>query len=325
MRRTFFKAMALVALLGAGVEPALADEPTPAQREEADRHFARGKELFAEERYLEAVEEFDKANEIAPHPVVMANIGTCYERAGKVMKALESYRAVIADPQTGDEQADEMWDRIDALEARLGTIDINCPVLGCRVIVDGEDRGPAPLTLRVLPGRHTVEGDQAGENLLPREVTVVQGEVTRVELERAPRQAEQAAPQQPQPDVQQEDQDGGGAKLGAPFWVAAGVSAAGGIGIIVAGSKTLEASDEYESSDRQDDAAKRSGLKSRLATNVMIGITAAAGATAAALAIWDLAFAAEEQPEAEGGQAGARASVAPLPGGGLQLGVTGEF
>ncbi|MFO8070574.1 MAG: PEGA domain-containing protein [Polyangia bacterium] len=324
MRRIFFKAMALVALLGASAEPALADEPTPVQREEADRHFARGKELFAEERYLEAVEEFDKANEIAPHPVVMANIGICYERAGKVMKALESYRAVIADPQTGDEQTDEIWDRIDALEARLGTIDINCPVLGCRVVVDGEDRGPAPLTLRVLPGTHKVEGEQAGENLLPQEITVSQGEVTRVELERAPQQAEQVVPDQPQPDAQ-EDQDDGGAKLGAPFWIAAGVTAAGGIGIIVAGSKTLEASDEYESSDRQDDEAKRSGLKSKLATNVMIGITAAAGATAAALAIWDLAFAEEEQPKADQEQVEARAGVAPLPGGGLQLGVTGEF
>jgi tetratricopeptide (TPR) repeat protein len=46
---------------------------TPVQKE-ADRHFKSGVALFKEAKYAEALAEFERAYEIAPHPLVLYNI-----------------------------------------------------------------------------------------------------------------------------------------------------------------------------------------------------------------------------------------------------------
>ena len=100
--------------------------------------------------------------------------------------------------------------------------------------------------------------------------------------------------------------------------------------MIVAGAVALDARDDYEAADRLDEDAKERGLDARLATNVLIGIGAAAAVAAVAFAIYDLKFKEDETggeapPETES-SAGPSVGFAPIavPGGG-GMAVVGEF
>ena len=305
-------ALALAALAFCGA--AGADDVAPEQRERADAHFAEGKRLFSEGAFLEAAAEFEAANEIAPHPVVLANIGLCYEKAGKTLQALAVYRKFIANPDVSDAEADEIWARIDALEPTIGQLDITCEVMGCRVLVDGVEKGEAPFVLAVEPGVHLVEGDQEMVVLEPVEVAVSPGEVVSVRLEQM-EVADDPEPQPEPPPPPPEDEP----LLGVPFWVATGVTAAGGIGVIAFGARTVKIKDDYEKTDRLDDGLRGDGEKSRLGTNVMIGITAAAAAAATGFAIYDVVTADGEAAD------GADVAVAPTIGREIGLGLVGEF
>jgi hypothetical protein len=297
---------------------AWAQSLTPAQRKEADKHFAEGKQLFEQGAWDEALVAFEAANAIAPHPVVLANIGLCHERSGRIVAALEVYRQFIADPRVTDDKADEIWVRIDALEAEVGRIEISCPVPDCEVAVDGVARGLAPVVVAVEPGVHMVEGSHPGEAFEPARVDVGVGVVRPVELVRIEAAPEPEPEPQPAPEPLPEPEPEK-ISLGAPFWIATGVTAAGCIGIIAFGARTLKLKDDYEAVDRLDSDLRKDGEQSRVATNVMIGITGVAAAAATGFLIHSLVTGSREEA------AVARTSVIPLLGDEVGLAVSREF
>jgi hypothetical protein len=313
-------AIVAIALLAWMLPPpaAGAEGLTPAQRKQADRHFAEGKRLFGQEAWDEALVAFEAANAIAPHPVVLANIGLCHERAGRVAEALAVYRAFIADPKVSEEQADEIWARIDALEARMGRIEVTCPVPDCEAVVDGVPRGPAPVVVLVEPGSRRVEGAHPRESFEPAVVQVGAGGSKVVELVWIRPEPEPEPEPEPDPEPEPEPESEG-ISLGVPFWIATGVTAAGGIGIIAFGARTLKLKDDYEASDRLDSGLRSDGERSRLATNVMVGITGAAAAAAAGLLIHALVKGQSENETA------ARTRLAPLLGDVAGISLAREF
>jgi hypothetical protein len=297
--------------------PAGAQTLTPAQRKQADQHFAEGKRLFGEEAWDEALASFEAANAIAPHPVVLANIGLCHERAGRFVKALEVYRGFIADPNITDEKADEIWARIDALEAEVGRIDVSCPLPDCQVFVDGVDRGAAPVVVAVEPGSHRVEGAHLHETFEPALVDVERGATRSVGLRVVSAVPEPVSAPAPEP-LPVPEPEAPGIPLGVPFWIAAGVTVAGGVGIIAFGARTLKLKDEYEAADRLDGGLRDDGERSRLATNVMIGITGAAAAVATGFLIHGVVTGSGEEPVA-------RTILAPMVGREFGLHLAREF
>src|SRR5262245_7997167 len=124
---------------------------TPEQRE-ADRHFKSGVALFKETKYAEALAEFERAYEIAPHPTVLYNIAGCHRLLSHYSDAVAYYRrfltegkgVVAADRLTG---AQAELDSILALVARV-TVSITPPD-GAILTVDGStlDHPEMPLIL----------------------------------------------------------------------------------------------------------------------------------------------------------------------------------
>jgi tetratricopeptide (TPR) repeat protein len=285
---------------------------TTAAKLMADEHFSRGQKLFAEGQYTRAAEEFERAYEIHPHQAVLANIAMCYDKAGKLAQAVVTYRRYLANPVDAGKNT-KMQSRLRELEAMVGELDIECPEPECRVTVDGTDRGEAPVSVVVLPGSHRIEAyDAEGERIATANGRVGRGEVASVELQSGD-MADDSHVEDNLGPTTTDTTDDDGVSLGAPFWVATGLTVAAGAATIAFGSLTVDAHDRYEAADRMDNEARDEGERYRLLTNVMIGVTAAAATAAVAFAIYDVVSADDET------------EVALVPGPGTGIGIAGEF
>lgn len=85
--------------------------------EVARRHMERGQELYVQERYLEAAEEFKAAYEAQPSGAFLYNAAVAYERNADYGRAADYFaRYLEADPNAVD--ADEVRRRVDLLRTR---------------------------------------------------------------------------------------------------------------------------------------------------------------------------------------------------------------
>src|SRR5215468_5935799 len=80
-------------------KPAPRPEPKTPEQKEADRHFKSGVALFKEAKYAEALAEFERANELAPHPLVLYNIAGCHRELSHYSEAVTFYRRFLAEGQ----------------------------------------------------------------------------------------------------------------------------------------------------------------------------------------------------------------------------------
>jgi tetratricopeptide (TPR) repeat protein len=302
----------LLALLALAPRPGRATDGggDPTAKLEADEHFSRGQELAEAGEYTRAAAAFERAYEIYPHQAVLANIAMCYDKAGKLAQAVIAYRRYLSNPVDAGKNT-KMQERLRELEAMIGELDIECAEPDCRITVDGVDRGLAPLTVVVLPGAHKIEAFAGERRVALVNGRVGRGEVAKIELSE-PGDADPTEPPGKEP-VALETAPDDGVSLGAPFWVATGVGVAAGVTTIVFGALTVKEHDRYEAADRLDEQAKQDGERYRLITNVMIGVTGAAAATATALAIHALVTDGDEE------------QVALTTGPGLGVGVVGKF
>lgn len=324
--------LTLVAVLGLVAAPAAADGPDPADKARADRHFAAGKRLFKSKSFAEAAREFEAAYDIAPHPAVLVNIALSHDEADNLTEAAAWYERYLAAPVDKLDNK-KISARQAELRAILGRFRVTCGAENCVVWVGGVERGPAPLELFVTAGSHRVEAVVDGQVAVVSMQKAVSGETVSVNLE-----AKKSGPmvlyakpeqysetdQSPSPSGSEPMDDR--RALGPGFWVSSGVTLAAGVVTTVFGVRTLKEEEEFESSGYTDAEAKDTGERDKLITNVFVGVTAAAGATALAFALYDLVFApagggGAPEPGADGGTA----SVSLVPGPGLGLGLSASF
>ena len=321
LRVLLVAALGLVALAPAG--ETLADDG----KEEAKQHFSKGKQLFSEGRYAEAAREFNAAYNLAPHPMVLFNIAACHEKSGDIPAAVVAYRRYVAEAEDAAEIA-EIKAKLAKLEQMVGEVRIGCKISPCQVRVDGTDRGTAPLSAVLSPGRHDLVATFSGKIVDQTSVTIEAGKKTSVTLALKvdPATLTDDSEQQPaddQPDDEPEPttpEDAGEVSLGVPFWIAAGLTVAAGGATVAFGVMTLKDEEEFEKADRLDEEIAERGERNRLITNIGIGVTGAAGATALAFAIHDIWFADDEEEEEPG-----EGDVALGPGPGLGISIAGTF
>ena len=97
--------------------PALAEQVDP-DTEVARRHFQRGSELYEQQRYDDAINEFDQARQLKPLPAFDYNIARCHDRMGRWAEALAAYRRYLeAAPNEPDSES--VRERIKVLEPRV--------------------------------------------------------------------------------------------------------------------------------------------------------------------------------------------------------------
>ena len=181
----------LVLLLLAAPALAAPKKPKPqpqqqtAEQKEADRHFKSGVALFGEGKFGEALAEFERAYEIAPHPLVLYNIAGCHRELSHYGEAVKFYKRFL-DEGKGKVPKDRLTTaqtELDGILARIARITVAAPD-GAQLTVDGADLGTMPIDmpLMVAPGEHKVVVRSQGMRDAERTVRVASGVVVDVAM-----------------------------------------------------------------------------------------------------------------------------------------------
>src|SRR5439155_11899124 len=91
--KSFRCVVACVLAVAVSVAPlgAEAMQATPAQKQEMMEHYERATRAYDIQKYQEAVEEYQKAYEIAGDPAMLYNVAQAYRLNGQLSEALHSY------------------------------------------------------------------------------------------------------------------------------------------------------------------------------------------------------------------------------------------
>lgn len=123
--------------------------------------FQWAQKLYKEARYASAIEKFEEAYRIKPHPSILFNIGRCYEQLGEIPRALRSYRDYLkALPDAKDKEA--VANAIVNLERRLKDEGVQQLMIytdpaGAMVTIDDKAFGSSPAAVELRPGNHLVK------------------------------------------------------------------------------------------------------------------------------------------------------------------------
>jgi hypothetical protein len=206
-----------IALLpsAATAAPRKAPKPAPktAEQKEADRHFKSGVALFKEAKYAEALAEFQRAYELAPHPLVLYNIAGCHRELSHYAEAVSYYHRFL-DEGPGKVPAARLataQSELDGILARIArvTVSVKPALSDITLIIDGTPLDKVEMPLILPPGEHRVVVHAAGHQDSERSVRVASGDEVAVDLALgelppppvAEPAVEQTAPERPEPVV----------------------------------------------------------------------------------------------------------------------------
>ena len=150
--------LTLAVLLSLSAAAKGAPPPPDDDTQAAKKYFQWAQNLYKQARYAEAINKFEEAYRLKPHPTIFFNIGRCYEQLGDINKALKNYREYLRiAPDAKDREL--VTDAITNLERRLREqgvqhLSILSDPTSARVSIDGKYVGLSPLAIELPPGNH---------------------------------------------------------------------------------------------------------------------------------------------------------------------------
>lgn len=177
-------------------------------RAQAREHFTTGVERYEAGDYQAALEQFQEAYRIAPHPSVRVNMANCYEQLNRPLEALHHYEGFLRETENPTpQQRREVRASIRRLRGQLGELRLNIAPDGALVTIDGAETRRAPVLEGIMleSGVHRIEVRMDGFETHHEELQIEGGETTRVSvrLER-PSGGEAVASTEGQPDTGEE-------------------------------------------------------------------------------------------------------------------------
>jgi hypothetical protein len=166
-------------------KPPVSDaEAKPAQKE-ADRFFKSGVALYKEAKYSEALAEFQRAYEIAPHPLVLYNIAGCHRELSQYSEAVKAYTQFLAEGkgQVPAARLTAAQTELDSILARIARVTVTVTPDGATLLVDGSPIGTlVEMPLILSPGEHLLVAQAPGRKDTERRVRVASGDELTVDL-----------------------------------------------------------------------------------------------------------------------------------------------
>ena len=321
-------------------------EPTPAQVRTAAEAFDKGREAYKAEDYVEAAEQFEKADNNAPSAAALELAIRSRDKAGELDRAATlASLGLKRHPEDANllKLAGELAKRANAsLYELTATCDQPCDLTVGGKLVHG-----APDTARVLylqPGSFTVRAGWSDDRTDSKQVQAEaggKGQVDFVAPVAAPVEAPTKAPSQssvPPSNPGGEERDEGASKPShgwspTVFYVGAGLTAVLGGVTVWSGIDTVnnpgkdkvkDACDKTKADFSQSncDSLYNEGRSHQSRTNVLIGATAVVGVASIAIAAFMTDWSGGKSDDAKSARL-ARPHVAVAPwasydGGGLQ-------
>lgn len=146
-----FVAVALASSAAAHADPV---------EDEVKKHFGLGNDLYGEQRYGDALVEYDEAYRLSKNWRVLYNRGQCLVMLRREPEAIEAFEKYLAE---GGEQVPEarrtaVLEDLEKLRARLGRVDLVSAPPNHDVLVDGRIVATTPLAKPLLlgAGKHEI-------------------------------------------------------------------------------------------------------------------------------------------------------------------------
>ncbi len=164
-------------------------KPPAPEQQQADRYFKSGVQLFKEGKFAEALAEFMRAYEIAPHPLVLYNIAGCHRELSHYSDAVSYYERFLAEGkgQVPAARLTAAQSELDGILARIARVTVTVTPDGASLTVDGNPIGTlVQMPLILSPGEHKLVASAVGHKPVERTVRVASGDEMTVELSLTP-------------------------------------------------------------------------------------------------------------------------------------------
>jgi hypothetical protein len=267
-----------------------------ADQASAEKNFRAGQQAYAQGNDRAAAVAFEAAFRDDPHGSAIYNAALARQLAGDAERAADDFDAALVQHErnvaelTGV-QATDARNRLRALEATLGRIDVSAPN-GAMVSLPSSEPIRAPARIHVAPGSYSVHIAWPNGQSVDRPVKVGQGQV--VALGVTPPDEAPA----PSPDARPAPAEEASPSSGHRGWTyaAAGVGGAGIVVGIVTGAMTLadkQTEEKYcgasmngitRCTNAQGVSAGNQGVTTGLVST--IGFVAGGAGIAAAVILW---------------------------------------
>jgi hypothetical protein len=281
---------------------AAAAEPTPAQVKTAAEAFDRGREAYKAEEYVDAAEQFEKADNNAPSSAAIELAVRARDKAGELDRAA-TLLSLALKRHPDDENLQKLWpDILKRATEKLFELNVTCDQ-PCDLTIGGKIAHGAPDTQRtiyVAPGALTVRAGWSDNRSDSKQVQAEAGGKGEVSF-MAPTTAASASmakepdePVTPAPAADPTKDEGATKKSSglppAVVFVGAGLTAvAGGItiwsGIDTVNNPGADAVKKGCMGQGEDCDLYQEGLEKQQRTNVLIGVTGGLAAVTVVLAV----------------------------------------
>lgn len=235
--------------------------PAAAQDEKARARvlFNQGVSQFEAGEHRAALQSFESAYRLAPHPAVRVNMANCFEQLGRFVEAKFNYERFLE--ESGESVSSEQRAEVEATLARLstqiGTLVVSAEPANALLRVDGQIPKRMPSGAVQLPiGRYEIELSATGFFEAQRTILIEGQKETHVSIALEPESspslvaapvsepAPSAAEETPSPGVESAPDKSEGRRT--LMWVAAGTTAAFAVGLAVTGGLSLAARQQFD-------------------------------------------------------------------------------
>ena len=157
---------------------------------EVQKHFALGNDLYKEQKYADALVEYDAAYDVSKNYKILYNRGQCLVMLKREPEAIDSFQRYLdgGGTEIAAERRTQVEGDIGKLKDRLGFIVINGAPDGAVIELDGRVVATMPLkeAIKAGAGNHEITARAAGGGIPSiRQVKVVAGKQVEVQVELA--------------------------------------------------------------------------------------------------------------------------------------------
>jgi len=259
--------------------PRAADAPRPTAKAKARKLVKLAKRFIRQKQFKRAVVTFKQAYRYWARKEIQFNIALVYLEMGAKVKAYEHLRVFLRASDPG------VISRLPAplvqLRDELGVLRVTTPAKDLDIVVDGTRRGTGRAEVVVMPGEHQVRLERNGETVQKKQLRVSGGATVVWDAEAVSRPPPRKGPDDPDPIAPSSARK---QLHWAWFAAAAGLAVVAGGVVVGTGVKTLQLGEDYDADPTRD--LQQEGRRYKVATNVMIGVSAAAAFSAAVLAFF---------------------------------------
>jgi hypothetical protein len=174
---------AACALSWLGLPRAAAQEDT---RQQAKALFESGVQFYDKGEYAKALQAFQEAYRLHPHPVVRVNMANCYDRMNKPIEAIFHFERFLEESEDDVKPAkrNEVTAALKRLRRKVGQVQLRVVPDGVSIRIDDAEKRQSPVVepLLLVAGEHFIEARLEGYRPVRRSINVAGGDITEISI-----------------------------------------------------------------------------------------------------------------------------------------------